>query len=357
MGSAARRAVSEAIADHGPISFAEYMELALYGPGGYYRSIPVGVAGDFVTSPHVHPVFGRLLARALRDLHDDLGAPSPMRIVEVGAGDGTLARQLLEALADLAPSYIAVERSPEALERLAEVEGLVAAESEIPPECDPHVVLAHELLDNLPFRRVRRTEEGVREIRVGMGRRGELVEVLAPADPAAAEGLAVGEEGVVPVGALAFVDDMAAELRHGYALLVDYGATDRASGPPHGYREHVPIADVLEDPGGNDITAGVEFPSLARRAEAAGLAAFPLVNQRRALTALGFGDWTQDERRRQWELMDARRGAEAVRAWSGRSRATLLLDPSGLGAFGWLLVGTPGLPTPGWLTRALADGG
>ena len=63
MARTALEAVAEAIADHGPITFAEFMELRLYGPGGYYGRSPVGAAGDFVTSPHVHPVFGQLSPR------------------------------------------------------------------------------------------------------------------------------------------------------------------------------------------------------------------------------------------------------------------------------------------------------
>ena len=83
----ARDAVADAIRDHGPITFAEFMEIALYGPGGYYERPPVGADGDFVTSPHVHEVFAELLAGALEDLHARLGAPRPFRVTELGAGD------------------------------------------------------------------------------------------------------------------------------------------------------------------------------------------------------------------------------------------------------------------------------
>jgi SAM-dependent MidA family methyltransferase len=64
MQTSVRTAILQAIRSRGPISFAEYMELALYGAGGFYEDPPVGAEGDFVTSPHVHPVFGELLARA-----------------------------------------------------------------------------------------------------------------------------------------------------------------------------------------------------------------------------------------------------------------------------------------------------
>ena len=86
--------IRDAIRDHGPITFAEFMQHALYGPGGFYEDPPVGTHGDFVTSPHVHPVFGALVGTAVADLSACLGDPEPVRIAEVGAGDGTLAMQV-----------------------------------------------------------------------------------------------------------------------------------------------------------------------------------------------------------------------------------------------------------------------
>ncbi|MGZ4110301.1 MAG: SAM-dependent methyltransferase, partial [Actinomycetota bacterium] len=201
-------AVRAAIRDHGPISFAEFMELALYGPRGYYEQPPVGATGDFVTSPHVHPVFGELLARAIRELHGALGRPEPFRVVEVGAGDGTLARQLLLDLADVQLEYTAVEASAGARTALAQIDG-VRVSTELEAD-DPHVVLANELLDNLPFRRIR----GDREIRVGLDDDDRLIEIEAPWD--GAPGPADGET-IVPAGALAFVDRVRSVLTHGYA--------------------------------------------------------------------------------------------------------------------------------------------
>ena len=106
---------------------------------------------------------------------------------------------------------------------------------------------------------------------------------------------------------------------------------------------------MLLDPGSSDITAGVDFATIARRAEERGLTAFPTVTQHDALLALGFEAWLRQGLERQAALLDAREGLEAVRAWSGRSRATLLVDPSALGRFRWLLLASPGLPSPPWL--------
>ena len=347
--------IAATIAQDGPIGFDRFMELALYGPGGFYVDPPVGTGQTraFATSPHVHPVFGQLVAAGLMELWDGLGRPDPFKLTEVGAGDGTLARQLLEALADVPVIYTAVERSPGARAVLGQIAGVVAADS-LPG--GSHVVLAHELLDNLPFRRVRQTDNGPREILVGMdGRR--YVEVLSeeldketnarviigPREP--------GVETVIPVGALAFIDAIAAELAGdggGYALLIDYGAEGHTGGPVHGYAGQRLVQDVLSDPGAIDITSGVDFTELAARAREDGLVATASVTQRHALTALGFGRWTREELERQAALLDQRDGIEAVRAWSGRQAATFLVDPAGLGRTRWMLLSSPGSPVPAW---------
>jgi SAM-dependent MidA family methyltransferase len=343
MGEQAANAIRQEIRDRGPITFAEYMELALYGPGGYYERPPVGPSGDFVTSPHVHPVFGTMLGDAVRELSHALGAPAPLQISEVGAGDGTLAVQLLGALAGLDVEYEAIDVSPGARSALGAVGGVHAA-AELTGSS--HVVVANELLDNLPFRRLR----GDREIRVGL--EGEhLVEIETPWDgePGSASG-----ETVVPVGAFAFIEHLAFTLTHGYALLIDYGGVGSSGGEIHGYRDHRIVEDVLADPGSSDITAGVDFALIARHAEECGLVSYPSVTQRDALLALGFEEWLRGELERQRTLLDEREGIEAVRAWSGRSRATLLVDPSALGRLRWLLLASPGLPSPPWLDAAAA---
>jgi NADH dehydrogenase [ubiquinone] 1 alpha subcomplex assembly factor 7 len=341
----ARDAVADAIRDHGPITFAEFMEIALYGPTGYYERPPVGADGDFVTSPHVHAVFADLLARALGDLYARLGEPRPFRVTELGAGDGTLARQLVERLAHLDVTYTAVERSHGARAALAAVDGVSVADR---IDGSPHVVVANELLDNLPFRRLRGTDAGTKEVVVGLDG-DRLVERLGDPPSEHAE-LAVGAESILPDGVTALVEQLASRLaRPGYALLIDYGGLGETGGPPHGYRGHRPVADLLDRPGETDITSGVDLTAVAAIARDLGLIAFPPVTQRHALTVLGFDRWIREQLRRQHELLDRREGVGAVRAWSGRSRATLLVDPAALGRLRWLLLATPGLDAPAWI--------
>jgi SAM-dependent MidA family methyltransferase len=319
------------------------MDLALYGPGGFYERPPVGADRDFVTSPHVHPAFGRFVARALQPLRDALAPEDDLRLTEVGAGDGTLARQILDAMPAL--RYTAVEISAGAREALGRIDGIEVA-TELSPPID--VVLAHELLDNLPFRLVR---DGA-EVVVGVDA-DSFVARTRPLDEELTDAVARRQdEGdiVVPTGALRFVDHVAASLDRGYAVLIDYGGD--ASGPVHGYTRQQPIEDVLSAPGAVDITAGVDFGWIAERARANGLRSFPLTNQADVLLGLGFESWLRDELATQHDQLARGAGIDAVRTWSMRSRATMLIDPAVLGRMRWLLLATEDLPAPPWLRNA-----
>ncbi|MGQ0669829.1 MAG: SAM-dependent methyltransferase [Actinomycetota bacterium] len=347
------RAIRSAIRERGPVTFAEFMELALYGPGGFYEEPPVGREGHFVTSPHVHPVFGRLLGHGLERMWKTLGRPDPFVVVELGAGDGTLARQVLEALRDIPVEYVAVERSAGARASLARLPVRVAAELEEGTQAA--CVIANELLDNLPFRRVSRTAGRIVELEVGESG-DRFVEVETPCDEELADlcpPLHEGETAVVPVGALSLIDRLSAHLSSGYALLIDYGeASGMPAGPVHGYRSHRVVEAVLDEPGSADITAGVDFTVLARRARDHDLQTLGPVSQRDALKALGFHAWAEGERTRQVRMLESGEGIGAVRAWGGRSEATLLVDPAGLGRLQWLAVAAADLAWPAWLEEA-----
>jgi NADH dehydrogenase [ubiquinone] 1 alpha subcomplex assembly factor 7 len=349
--------IRRAIEERGPISFGEFMDLALYGPGGFYDQPPVGRGGHFLTSPHVHPVFAELLLRAVLDLRDRLGSPEPLPIVEVGAGDGTLAANLLRLLDERegpAVDYAVVERSPGARAALADLPVRVIERLSDAEHPDAMVVLANELLDNLPFRRVRGAGDGAVEIRIDADRDG-FVEVDVPCDAAVAKlaaeqgPLAPGQEVIVPIGAIGFVDELAKTIRRGYALLIDYGTARGPSSDVHGYRKHRVLEDVLRDPGSADITAGVDFGSIVRRAERGGLRSLGLAWQRDALLALGFAEWNAVQLDRQGTLLARGEGGPATRVWEGRGRARLLVDPGGLGRQKWLLLATDRLPAPAWI--------
>ncbi len=343
MQTAAADAIRARIREEGPIGFDVFMGLALYGPGGFYERPPVGADRDFVTSPHVHPAFGRFVARAVEPLRDAISPGDGLRLTEVGAGDGTLARQLLDAMSSV--RYTAVEVSPGAREALGAIDGVDVA-TELHPPVD--VVLAHELLDNLPFRLVRDDAEVTVDVDGDA-----FVERPRPLE-ADLRGLIERRrtEGdiVVPVGALGFIERIAASLTRGYALLIDYGSD--SSGPVHGYARQQPIGDVLDAAGTIDITAGVDFGWIADHARERGLQAFPLADQTDVLLALGLESWLRDELATQHEQLARGAGIDAVRTWSMRSRATMLVDPAALGRMRWLLIATQGLPAPLWVATA-----
>jgi SAM-dependent MidA family methyltransferase len=342
----------EAIAAHGPISFAEFMEIALYSPGGFYDRPPVGERGHFVTSPHVHDVFGTLLAGALRSFWDGIGRPAPFPIVELGAGDGTLARRLLSELEPIPLDYTAIERSAGARQRLGELPVRVATSLELLDRRVVGCILANELLDNLPFEWVRRTEESLVQVFVGVsGDRFVAIERPWPDElDELAPDLQVGQEAVVSIEAHRTVERVAGSLARGYALFIDYGEGHTAQ--VHGYRDHRVIADVLAEPGSADITAGVDLESLARHAERYGMRSLGPFSQRSALIALGIADWFERQRVEQAKLLDERAGLEAIRTYGGRSRASLLVDPSGLGRLRWLLLATAECEWPAWARDA-----
>ena len=340
------------IREKGPITFAEFMEAALYDPAdGFYARAPIGRDGHFVTSPHVSPAFGDLVARQLAESWDSLGKPSPFTVAELGAGDGTLARRILEAvapLADLAAAlrYVAVERTPGQSEALRDDALETAGALE---ELGPLTgcVIANELLDNVPFHRLRERDGRVVEVKVGEDD-GSLVEVEAdPSDEALGalgRPLAPGEERPVSPKAMEIVRDVAGALERGYAFLFDYGfVAGETPGPVHAYRDHKVLADVFEDPGGRDVTAAVDLEAVAAEALTAGLQVWGPVTQREALLALGYRLWSAGVRKRQAETQDAR---EANRLYEARSRASILIDEDKLGGLYLLALGTEGLPPP-----------
>ena len=321
------------------------MDAALYDPDeGFYARPPVGTEGHFVTSPHVSEVFGALVARQLGEAWDLLGEPDPFHVVEFAAGDGTLARQVLGA-ARGAPAfseairYVAVERTPGARHALAEA-GLEAVESDRLPSGLTGVVLANELLDNLPFRLVRRSDDALEELRVGIDRAGELVFVAVAADDELRElatGLEPGGRAAVGREPLRWLETAAGVLDRGWIVVFDYGG----DGPraPQTYRSHQSGDDLLRDPGSADITAGVDLRALAAHARELGLATWGPVSQREALLALGFGERAEVQRRATAEDRDAGRHLDAARRWARRSQESLLIEPSGLGGLQVMVFG------------------
>lgn len=381
------RALAEQIRRRGPIPFSAFVDAALYDPdeGFFARGRGAGRAGsDFVTSPEVGPLFGACVARALDGWWDGEGRPDPFVFVEVGAGNGRLAREVLRAEPRCAPAlrYVLVERSAalrEAQRELLTVEPysealgpavpgpdgevaqpvpgtgpIVTALDELPAAAFTGVVLANELLDNLPFDLVERTDAGWDEIRVSIADAEPSMPVFAPVRVPANEELLAWLDGVdVPVGTRvpvqrevdAWLSGCAAALRRGVLVLIDYTVPvaelpARGDGWLRTYREHDRGEDPLTAPGTQDITADVLLEPLRRAARRVGFTLAEELTQAEWLRGVGI-DALVAEGQAAWEAGAARGDLAAL---AGRSRATeaaALTDPTGLGAHTVLVLTRP----------------
>ncbi|MFV0306167.1 MAG: SAM-dependent methyltransferase [Desertimonas sp.] len=329
-GEAIRRAIAGA---GGRITFQRFMSMALYGTDGFYAGGGrAGRRGDFLTSPEVGPLFGAVLARYLDAVWDELGRPAPFDVVEVGAGPGTLARTIQAARPAVAAAgrYLAVETS--AAQRARHPEGVISLAE--PPAVDvAGVVLANELLDNLPFRLV--VFDGAWREAMVADDGGRLVEVLGPplADvPAVLPTTApLGARAALQEAASEWVTAARALLPRGRVLAIDYTrpTTSVMSATPwrewlRTYAGHRRGRHYLADPGGQDITVDVALDQLPHPDRRLDQAAFLRRWGIEGLVAEGNAVWAE------------RAASPDLRALTMRSRAReaeALLDVAGLGGF------------------------
>ena len=274
-------AIRREIAAKGPIPFERFMELALYGPEGFYSTerLRSTQEGDFLTSPEVSPLFGATLARFSEAEREHIG--QPFSVVEVGAGSGSL---LGSMPAKLAAEAWAVEVAPSARTALSEVipsDRILASIDQLPTPLKG-VVIANELIDNLPMALAQLTDSGWRERWVGAA--GEkFVFVDAPVRNEVRRWLE-RYAGPVEVGgwvecqlaASEWLEGILDRLNAGALLIVDYGelsenlAHRRPEGTLRTYRAHHLGPHPLDEPGATDITADVNFSALIGTAEDAG---------------------------------------------------------------------------------------
>ena len=338
------RVLVDHITQHGPIGFDEFQANALYAPDlGFYQHGGAGRRRDFLTSPEVGPLFGAVMARALDAWWDELGRPDPFPVVELGAGPGTLARTIL------ASSLRCREALSLTLVELGQAQWATHPEgagsrTHLPQPGElgsgPLVVLANELLDNLPVAIVERTADGWAEVVVDVVG-GALVEAHRALDPAQLAWCAerapdAGPGARIPVQAeaVACLAEAATLAAGGRVVFIDYARTTTEMAVlPMGewlrtYADHGRAGSPLEDPGSCDITCDVAIDQLALLVE-------PTTTRSQAdfLRAHGIEELEAEGRARWDELGGLAGGLEAIAARSRVTEADALLDPDGLGGF------------------------
>jgi SAM-dependent MidA family methyltransferase len=294
----------------GAISFARYMELALYAPGlGYYSggSAKLGKDGDFTTAPELSPLFGAALAQVAAAII----AQSAPRILEFGAGTGKLA---FDILTELAAAGVKVERysivelsgelrgrQQEKLHDFPQVEWLDAM-----PESFDGVVFGNEVLDAMPVQLVIKNPQGWQELQVTISDgRFQYLEAPASAELLAQVARQIPEHEHLPVGyvtelhgiACGFMATLARMMGKGAAFLFDYGFPaheyyfdQRATGTLMCHYRHHAHPDPFYYPGLQDITAHVDFTAMALAAQDAGAEVLGYLNQSGFLLGAGIGE-------------------------------------------------------------------
>ena len=331
----------------GPLSIDQYMSACLADPEhGYWRkAASIGANGDFITAPEISQVFGELIGLWAAVTWQIMGSPSPVRLVELGPGRGTLMRDAVRAakavsqfraaadlhLVEMSAPLREVQRQTLAGEGVAWHERLDA----VPP--GPAIIIGNEFLDALPIRQLVYRNGVWRERVVELGSNGSLVfglgaEVLSQTDLAPQEGavleLRPGEDDVLRV--------LAARPERFVSLFIDYGPSEPAFGDTLQAVSRHAYVDPLAAPGTADLTAHVQFAALARKARALGLAVSGPMAQAEVLGRLGI-------------IERAQRLMAANPATAGDIEASVqrLVSPSGMGGlFKVLAVHTPALSPP-----------
>lgn len=308
--------IRDTIRRDGPVTFAWFMEQALYYPEfGYYSSgqCQIGRRGDYFTNVSVGPLFGRLLARQFAEMWEVLGRPADFVIVEQGAHHGEFARDVLVAAREQAPEFFSalcyrvIEPfsilQQRQTETLGEFGGKVMWEkslSDLDPFCGVH--FSNELLDAMPVHLVSRKSDPDEWLEQYVEEAGDGFAFVAQAIgneevrrhlakiPGPASAPYVTE---INLAALEWIETVARKLDRGFVLAVDYGYSreryyepERTSGTLQCYAGHRRIVSPLQDIGHTDITAHVDWTSVAERAEACGLTLTGFTDQHHFITGL-----------------------------------------------------------------------
>lgn len=348
----------------GPMSFARFMELALYDPAtGYYAASYAtgaggpGRAGDFLTAPEGHPIFGWTIARRLEQVWEELDRPAEFVVREHGAGSGGLAVGILDGLRRSGSPLLEVVRyqpietsepARRAFGGRVQVAGLAGYVEDSNDRPAPGAVIANELLDALPVHRVEGGPDGeLLERFVDASPSGGLTTVLGePSTPglgARLEAEAVHLEPGQPAEVCLAIDDWfraaAPPLQRGLLVVIDYGyPAPQLYAPTRGstlraYHRHRVHDDPLAAIGRQDLTAHVDLTAVERAAAACGLYLLRRATQATYLADLGLGELLVS--------LQSGPGSSLEAYLAARSAVVRMLDPRASGAFRVLEFGRP----------------
>jgi SAM-dependent MidA family methyltransferase len=350
----------DAILAEGPIPFVRFMSTVLYDPqDGYYATSDERTtrAGDFLTAPEMHPIFGVTLAAQVEEAWERLGRPAPFILREEAAGSGALGLAILEQLvttgspAASAIRYLPIEAGSlreAAVRRRVMGAGFGGWLADPPRQERPMIgmVLANELLDALPVHRLLLRAGELCELHVDW-RDGWFAEVaLPPSTPAPGVALArvgvrlhEGQVAEVGLAAAAWVRSLGSRLERGLAMIIDYGHPAgtlydpelRPRGLLRTYRRHHVGDDPYRFVGEQDLTAHVDWTSLELAASDVGLDVLGRTTQAEALSGLGLGARLVE--------LQSRPGLTADAYAAARAAVVRLIDPRAMGGFGVLVLG------------------
>jgi SAM-dependent MidA family methyltransferase len=362
--------LGDRIQQQGRITFAEFMEIALYHEAGYYshRASIMGQGGDFFTSVHLGDAFGAMLAVQLFEMWQRLGSPQSFDLVEMGAGQGWLARDILIHLRDyyaqcfICANYTIVEKSPDLIDQQKKtLQSLVDSGvvirwqtwSEIGSQSITGCVFSNELIDAFAVHQVQK--EGDRLLEVHVTIEGDrLVETLQPISTGKiteyfkhanidllSPDYPEGYRTEVNLQALDWLNTVADRLAQGYLITIDYGYSakryynpGRTNGTLQCYYQHQVHGDPYINLGQQDITAHVDFTALQSQGDRAGFVTLGLTQQAAFLMYLGLGD-----RIASLSQGAGYSGVEMLDRLKMRDALHRLIDPTGLGGFGVLVQG------------------
>lgn len=342
------------IIDNGPITLSEFIDVALYWPqGGYYatRNPIGGLNGDFYTSPLVHPAFGALLGVQLFQMWQILERPAPFTVIEPGAGNGLLGRDIVNFASGLPGGfadclqYICIDRRViRGLESHVKNSHRLAC-SGLPIQPIRGCVLSNEHLDAFPVHQVVAEQGCLKEVYVVLDN-GELVTNTGPpTTPALAErfkslgiSLQDGQTAEVNLSLNSWAKEAATTLERGFVLTIDYGrmAQDlyspdrRSNGTLTTYHKHLQTDSPLKRIGQQDITAQVDFTSIVDSGQRAGLEPLGFTTQQEFLERLNLAHFV--------EMLDSRQ-EEQREIQANRAGMLELIKPSGFGDFKALVQG------------------